>query len=69
MSANVILDKNTDTAIGIYKFADRKRPCLCVRKKGSITVYGTFNNDEAAEHFMDEIAEFFGITLKEGGAE
>ena len=37
---NVVLDNNTNTAIGVYKFADRKKPCLCVRKKGSITVDG-----------------------------
>ena len=67
MSNHVILDKGSDTAIGVYRFEDRKKPCLCVRKNGSITVYGTFNNDNAADEFMQEVAEFFGITRKEVG--
>ena len=67
MSNHVIFDKGSDTAFGFYKFADRKKPCLCVRKKGSITVYGIFNNDNAAGEFMQEVAEFFGITQKEVG--
>ena len=67
MGCHVVLDNNTDTAIGVYQFADRKKPCLCVRKKGSITVYGSFNNDEAAEEFMKEVAEFFGVTQKVKG--
>ena len=64
---NTLIKDGTDTAIGVYKFADRKKPCLCVRKKGSITVYGTFTNDEVAEEFMNEVAEFFGVTQKVKG--
>ena len=48
------------TCIGAYKFADRKRPCLCVREGGSIVVYGTFNNDSSAEEFMEKLGEFLG---------
>lgn len=62
-----LIKDSTDTAIGVYKFVDRKKPCLCVRKNGSITVYGTFTNDEAAEEFMNEVAEFFGVTQKVKG--
>ena len=64
--SNVITNKN-DVSIGVYKFPDRKKPCLCIRKGNEITVYGTFTNDELAEDFMDEVAEFFGITRKVKG--
>ena len=63
----LIKEDGIDTAIGVYKFEDRKKPCLCVRKKGSIQVYGTFTNEESAEEFMNEVAEFFGITKKVKG--
>ena len=48
-------------------FPDRKKPCLCVRKGSSIVVYGTFNNKESADKFMDELADFVGAA--KGGAE
>lgn len=66
--SKIVTNKN-DTSIGVYKFPDRKKPCLCVRKGNEITVYGTFTNDETAEDFMNEVAEFFGITRKVTGAE
>ena len=61
---NTLIKDSNDTAIGVYQFADRKKPCLCVRKNGSIKVYAIFNNDEVAEEFMNEVAEFFGVTKK-----
>lgn len=61
----VLRNEETGEAIGAYHFPDRKKPCLCVRKGGSITVYGTFNNDKAADNFMNELAKFFGVKEKE----
>jgi hypothetical protein len=52
---------NGSTKIGAYQFADRKKPCLCVEKGNTITVYGTFNNTESADNFMSELSDFLGI--------
>lgn len=62
----VLADENAK-AIGVYKIKGRKKPCLCVRKGDLIQIYGTFNNDEVAEEFMNEVAEFFGVTRKAEG--
>ena len=62
---NVVQDDRKDMAFGAYRFPGRKRPCICIRREGDITVCGSFSSDEAAEEFMDAVAEFFGITVKE----
>ena len=49
-----------DTKIGAYKFADRKKVCLCVEKGNEITIYGTFNSEYSANNFMDELGRFIG---------
>jgi hypothetical protein len=55
-----VLTYDGTTCIGAYKFPDRKKPCLCVQEGSSIVVYGTFNNDEAANNFMKKLGEFVG---------
>ena len=60
-----VLTYGTDTDIGAFMFPDRKKPCLCVRKGSSIVVYGTFNNKESADKFMDELADFVGAAKGE----
>ena len=60
-----VLTYGTDTDIGAFMFPDRKKPCLCVRKGSSIVVYGTFNNKESADKFMDELADFVGAVKGE----
>ena len=62
----VLRNEKTGEVIGAYRFPDRKKPCLCVQEGGSITVFGTFNSDGAAEDFMNELAEFFGVKRTEG---
>ena len=47
-----------DTKIGAYKFADRKKVCLCIEKGNEITIYGTFNSEYSANNFMDELGKF-----------
>ena len=49
-----------DTKIGAYKFADRKKVCLCIEKGNEITIYGTFNSEYCANNFMDELGKFIG---------
>ena len=61
-----VLIKGNDTKIGVYQFADKKKPRLCVVKGNEIVSYAIFNSMESAEEFMDEVAEFFGVTHKEG---
>jgi hypothetical protein len=50
--------------IGAYKFPDRKKPCLCIQDGSSIVVYGIFNNDEAANNFMNKLGEFVGASFE-----
>ena len=60
-----VLTYGNGTDIGAYRFTDRKKICLCIRKEGSIVVYGTFNSEELAEKFMDELADFVGAVKGE----
>ena len=53
-------------SIGAYQFPDRKRPCLCVGKGNQIVVYGTFQNEQSADRFMDELGKLVGAVEKEG---
>ena len=53
-----------ETSIGAFKFPDRKKPCLCVRKGNEIVVYGTFNSDEVANDFMNELGKFLGAKIE-----
>lgn len=60
-----VITYGNGTDIGAYRFPDRKKICLCIKKGSSIMVYGTFNSPELADEFMDELAEFVGA-VKEG---
>lgn len=43
-------------SIGFQHFPDiRKKPCICVREGNSVTVLGTFRNEECAEFFIKKI--------------
>lgn len=59
-----VLTYGGDTSIGAFKFIDRKKPCLCVRKGNEIVIYGTFNNDKLANAFMDELGKFVGADME-----
>ena len=62
-----------DTRIGAFKFQDRKKICLCVEKGNVCTVYGTFNNEDSANEFMDELGKFlnaeFDHPTEKGGVQ
>ena len=60
-----VLTYGGDTSIGAFKFKDRKKPCLCIQKGAEIVVYGTFNNDESANNFMNELGKFIGADIGE----
>lgn len=59
-----VLTYGGDTSIGAFKFIDRKKPCLCIQKGNEITVYGTFNNDNSANKFMEELGKFVGADME-----
>ena len=61
----VLSRKSTDTRIGVYEFADKKKPRLCIVKGNEIVSYAVFNSKESADEFMTELSEFLGITHKE----
>ena len=46
--------------IGAYRFLDRKKPCLCVEKGNTCTVYGSFIDTDRANEFMNELAALVG---------
>ena len=49
---------------GAYKLHGRKRPALCVEQNGVIRVYGSFQNEEAANEFMDRLGELVGAYVE-----
>ena len=56
------------TEIGYLDLPIRKKPCLCVKDKNTLKVYGTFTNKESAEEFIDKLADLVGAE-KEGVAD
>ncbi len=62
----MILENNiTGIRIGVYTLPQRTKPCLCVEKGNCLTKYATFNNDLAANDFMEILAEFVGARNEE----
>lgn len=51
--AKVLTDGKT--RIGAFMFPDRKKPCLCIETGNVCVVYGTFQNKERANEFMDKL--------------
>lgn len=51
---------NEKISIGAYLCPDRKKPLLCIEQDAKIVAYGTFNNIEQADEFMDKLAELCG---------
>lgn len=56
----MVLTTSGGYKIGSYHFQDRKKPCLCIVKGNTCVVYGTFNNDMAADNFMRILAKVVG---------
>ena len=54
----VLENKLTGVKIGVYKMPGRKKPCLGIKEGSSLTKYATFNNEFAADEFMEKLAEF-----------
>lgn len=61
--AKFITDGTTE--IGYLTPTIRKKPCLCVKDKNTLKIYGTFTNKECADEFIDKLADFVGAE-KEG---
>lgn len=51
-----VLTVDGSVKIGAYRFPDRKKPCLCVEKGNTCTVYGSFIDTDRANEFMNELA-------------
>lgn len=51
-----VLTVDGSVKIGAYGFPDRKKPCICVEKGNTCTVYGSFIDIDRAKEFMDELA-------------
>lgn len=55
-----VLTMDGSVKIGAYRFPDRKKPCLCVEKGNTCTVYGSFIDTDRANEFMNELAALVG---------
>ena len=55
-----VLTVDGSVKIGVYQFPDRKKPCLCVEKGNTCTVYGSFIDTNRANDFMNELAALVG---------
>lgn len=60
-----VLTVDGSVKIGVYRFPDRKKPCLCVEKGNVCTVYGFFSDLEKANEFMNELAALVGAIIDE----
>ena len=49
---------------GAYRLPGRKRPALCIEQNGVIRIYGTFQDDDAANEFMDRLGELVGARIE-----
>ena len=49
-----VLTVDGSVKIGAYRFPDRKKPCLCVEKGNTCTVYGSFIDLDRANEFMND---------------
>lgn len=55
-----VLTVDGSVKIGAYRFPDRKKPCLCVEKGNTCTVYGSFIDTDRTNEFMNELAALVG---------
>lgn len=58
-----ILTRGGDTQIGAFIISGRKKPCLGIVKGNALTIYGSFQSEDAANKFMDELGEFVGAKI------
>lgn len=63
--ATILTKSGCTTRIGVWRFPDRKRPCLCIEKGNEVTIYGTFTSENAARLFMKELGEFLDAEFTE----
>lgn len=59
-----VLLTDGNVKIGAYSLPGRKRPALCIEQNGVIHVYGSFNNLDAANEFMDALGELVGAYVE-----
>ena len=55
-----VLTVDGSVKIGAYRLPDRKKPCLCVEKGDTCTVYSSFIDVDRANEFMSELATLVG---------
>ena len=53
-------NETTGIMIGVADMPERKKPCLVVKDGVTMTKYASFNNDFAADKFMEILSEFVG---------
>lgn len=53
-----------DTRIGYHLLPERKKPVFGITKGNVFTGYGQFRDEESAEEFMNELAMFFNVGVR-----
>lgn len=54
-----IVNEKKDMEVGITHFPTRTKPCLYIRHGNVSTKVASFNNEESADWFIEEMKEFF----------
>lgn len=57
---NVLTWKNEKISIGAFVMPDKKRPAIGIMEGNKCVVYGHFASEEAADDFMERLAQLVG---------
>ncbi len=55
-----LVNEETGMEIGVANMPGRVKPCLIVKTDNVTTKYASFNNDFAADRFMELLSDFVG---------
>ena len=61
----ILENKKTGVQIGVFSLTTLKKPFLGVKTGTKIVKYGSFDNELKAHEFMEELADFCGVEVKD----
>lgn len=56
------------TKIGYLCVDGVKKPYITIEDENTVVAYGQFRSEQAADEFIERIAEFFGVAERKDGA-
>lgn len=54
-----LVNEQKDMEVGVTHFPTRTKPCLYIRHGNVSTKVASFNNEESADWFINEMKDFF----------